>query len=125
MAEKFIRGVLIDVDRRELREVSVTSVNGIELSAMRKLIGCDLVDVLRGALDFAGKPHLDVWIDDDGFGSGKNAFMLPGWFGLVFGNGLILDHDDSGMSVDHGLTEDEIEAIRRGVTFHSENGEMN
>lgn len=74
------RGILIDVDKLNVREVQFDG-----LKDMYKLIDCDMVECVP-----YGR-NLDVWVDEEGLlkNDGKGYFMLPSYPQPLKGNGLL------------------------------------
>ena len=116
---KSIKGLLIDPEKREISEVSIPADDdGSCLEGMYSALHCTAVDVGRGGLSYLpSHPADDVWFDDEGLYSDCTAlFLLPGWVPLV-GRGLILGFDDEGNSVDHTLTAEDIEELKRTIRW--------
>lgn len=118
-----IRGILIDPETRAVGEVLIArDADGCSLDAMYAALGCDTVDVVRGALrGLPSRPEDDVWIDDNGLFRPEEAgcFQLPDWLSAVVGPGLILGYDADGNCTDHTLTAADLELLRGSVRFLS------
>ena len=118
---KTIKGVLIDPEKREITEVDVpVDEYGSCLDGMYQTIDCSCVDCARKRLCWLpGIPEDDVWFDDEYYMTGRDriaAWMIQG-FGPIGGRGLILGCTEDGESVDHTLTPEAIEELRRAIRW--------
>lgn len=120
---KIITGILIDPSTESIQEVDVEmDSENCCLESMRKILGCDCVDVGRGGLQYLpGQPDDDVWFDDEGLFREDNPgqFVIPGWIPLI-GKGLILGYDRDGDCTGHNLTPDDLKVLRYTVSFIKE-----
>ncbi len=106
-----MKGILIDVENKEVKEVEVDKKN--ILDSMYKHIGCQLVD--RVGLNRSD----DLWVDDEGLltvNEDSKFFSFRGYPSPLVGNGLILGHDGMGESIEPKIT---IEEVRMNVKFYT------
>lgn len=116
---KTIKGLLIDPEACEISEIEIpVKESGSCLDGMYKALKCSAVDIGRGGLRFLpSHPEDDVWFDDEGLFSGcEYEFKLPDWVPLI-GRGLILGWNDEGESIDHTLTPEDIEVLKRSILW--------
>jgi len=101
----YIKGILIDSDKQEVREVYVLD-NGDFLGEMHKLIGngcsCIAAPIIYDNED-------TLYIDEEGMHNDAiNGFEYPDWAYPLVGNGLIIGADDEGDNVDAKSTIEDI-----------------
>lgn len=106
------KAILIDVNNKTIREVTVTKdERGSQLKSMYEHIGCELVEVVNIGEN-------DIYVDEEGLLNllpTTNFFMWKGYPQPLAGNGLILGYDDStGDSTDVTLT---VEDVKNNVRF--------
>lgn len=105
MADSTAAALVVSVDGT-ITDLPLPAENGARLDALRKAIGCDLVDVVRLTT------QLDMWVDDDGmFTQRPNvvATLVARRFGMVWQNyhgtvvfaGFTRDGETVGLSRDH------------------------
>lgn len=83
------------------RTIVPAMLDGTGYQAIRALVQCDLVDVVRlGQL--GPNARVDLWVDDEGLFSGNPGFVLDGLQPLA-GRGVILLSDAAGES--YGIQE--------------------
>jgi len=115
------KGLLIDPLFHRISEVEVPiDENGSSLHGMYDVLECSCVDVGRGGLLFLpSKPDDDLWFDDEWLFRGDDcgAFRLPSMTVALVGRGLIMGFDEEGNSVDHHLTAEDIDVLRKSVVF--------
>jgi hypothetical protein len=97
------KGILIDVEKKEFREVEFSYED------MCGLIECEVFTSIRISQD------THIFVDDNGLLTGRTkGFLLPGATQPIMGNGLVSSCDGAGETVDVSIPVSLVEA---NITF--------
>ncbi len=102
-----MRAIFIDAVKQEVREETLTEPT---LKAFYKLIGCQLVDLVR--ID----DQNDLWVDDEGLLHNPENFFIYGDSSPLAGNGVITANDGGGHTI---ATTMSVEDVKAKVKFLS------
>jgi hypothetical protein len=83
---KIIKGILIDTQNKQIKEVQIESEKFLE--QCYELIGCQLVECIS---QFDGV-H-DLWVDEEGLFNETDFFVVEGYPQPIRGNGIIFGID--------------------------------
>lgn len=107
-----MRGILIDPEAREVREIETTG----KLAELYALIGCEGVEGVPVEADYPAPD--DVYVDEEGLCKPlRPFFMISGWARPVPGPGVVLGHDRR--TGDTTPARISVEALRARVTWLS------
>jgi hypothetical protein len=107
-----IKGILIDAVKREVREVEVEGLRGLQ-----EAVG-GLITIAHSFINDKDEETDTLFVDDDGLLKGpKYFFVIEGAHQPFAGNGLIVGIDPA--EGDTVSTTQKIEAIKAQVSFHS------
>jgi hypothetical protein len=95
------KAILIDSSAREIKEVEIN-----DYTEIAPMIDCEIFTVARMS------QKTDAYVDDMGLLGSPTAFfrMEGGYPTPLAGNGLLMDTDDMGESVDVSMTLDEVKS---------------
>jgi hypothetical protein len=108
--KKIIKGILIDSEKKEIKEVELIQENGSTLQSIYKELKCDYINSACGDL-FNRLSHA-LFVDDEGLLKNEpmGAFCIRiGESGHLYesqvlsGNGIIVGVDEEGECIDHSL----------------------